>query len=82
MGEKLFSEKRFSADNTISCSTCHIQANAFTDHNAQAVGSQGRVGLRNTPSLQNLAFLKFTIETEANFSSKHSTWFPSLPMKK
>jgi len=59
LGEKLFSEKRFSADNTISCSTCHIQANAFTDHNAQAVGIQGRVGLRNTPSLQNLAFLKF-----------------------
>ncbi|WP_417940904.1 cytochrome-c peroxidase [Flavobacterium sp. RS13.1] len=59
LGEKLFSEKRFSADNTISCSTCHIRANAFTDHNAQAVGIKGRVGLRNTPSLQNLAFLKF-----------------------
>lgn len=59
LGEKLFSEKRFSADNTISCSTCHIQENAFTDHNAQAIGIEGRVGLRNTPSLQNLAFMKF-----------------------
>ncbi|MBF7093022.1 c-type cytochrome [Flavobacterium sp. ALJ2] len=59
LGGKLFSEKRFSADNTISCSTCHIQANAFTDHNSQAIGIEGRVGLRNTPSLQNLAFMKF-----------------------
>lgn len=59
LGGKLFSEKRFSADNTISCSTCHIQVNAFTDHNAQAIGIEGRVGLRNTPSIQNLAFMKF-----------------------
>lgn len=59
LGEKLFSEKRFSADNTISCSSCHIQANAFTDQHAQAVGIEGRIGLRNTPSIQNLAFMKF-----------------------
>lgn len=59
LGEKLFSDKRFSADNTISCATCHIQANAFSDDKPQAVGIQGRVGLRNAPSLQNLLFLKF-----------------------
>ena len=38
LGEMLFSEKRFSADNTISCSSCHIQENAFADQHAQAVG--------------------------------------------
>lgn len=59
LGEKLFSDKRVSADNTISCATCHIQANAFSDDKPQAVGIQGRVGLRNAPSLQNLLFLKF-----------------------
>ncbi|MCP2025339.1 cytochrome c peroxidase [Flavobacterium sp. HSC-32F16] len=59
LGEKLFSEKRFSADNTISCSSCHIQENAFSDHNPKAIGIEGRVGLRNTPSIQNLAFMKF-----------------------
>ncbi|OXB10229.1 cytochrome-c peroxidase [Flavobacterium plurextorum] len=59
LGEKLFSEKKFSADNTISCSSCHIQANAFTDQKSQAVGISGRIGLRNTPSIQNLAFMKF-----------------------
>lgn len=59
LGKKLFSEKRFSADNTISCSSCHIQANAFADHHAQAIGIDGRIGIRNTPSIQNLAFMKF-----------------------
>lgn len=59
LGEKLFSEKRFSTNNTVSCSSCHIQANAFADTNAQAIGIEGRVGLRNTPPIQNLAFLNF-----------------------
>ncbi|WP_179351968.1 cytochrome-c peroxidase [Winogradskyella vidalii] len=59
LGEKLFSEKRFSANNTISCATCHIQINAFADSNAQAIGIDGRIGLRNTPPIQNLAFMNF-----------------------
>lgn len=59
LGEKLFNEKRFSADNTISCSSCHIQANAFADQKAQAIGIHGRIGLRNTPPVQNLAFMRF-----------------------
>lgn len=59
LGKKLFSEKRFSTDNTISCSSCHIQANAFADSNARAIGIQDRIGLRNTPPLQNLMFMKF-----------------------
>lgn len=59
LGEKLFNEKRLSADNTISCASCHIRSSAFADNNAQAVGIQGRIGLRNTPPIQNLAFMKF-----------------------
>ena len=59
LGEKLFSDKRFSADNTISCSNCHIQASAFADHNPRAIGIEGRIGLRNAPPIQNLMFLKF-----------------------
>lgn len=59
LGEKLFSEKRFSTDNSISCSSCHIQENAFADHNPQAIGIEGRIGIRNTPSIQNLMFMNF-----------------------
>ncbi|THF48454.1 cytochrome-c peroxidase [Flavobacterium supellecticarium] len=59
LGEKLFNEKRFSADNTISCASCHKQSSAFADNNIQAIGIEGRIGLRNTPPVQNLAFMKF-----------------------
>lgn len=59
LGEKLFTDKRLSVDNSISCSSCHIQANAFADSHAQAIGVDGRVGLRNSLAIQNLAFMKF-----------------------
>src|SRR5690606_7283106 len=59
LGEKLCNEKKFSGNNTISCADCHKQSSAFADNNIQAIGIYGRVGLRNTPSIQNLAFMKF-----------------------
>src|SRR5690606_10305047 len=59
LGEMLFHEKKFSGNNTISCASCHQASKAFTDHQVQAIGIHGRVGLRNTPPIQNLAFMKF-----------------------
>lgn len=59
LGKKLFNDKRFSADNSISCASCHTQTTAFADNEKQAIGIKNRIGLRNTPPIQNLAFLKF-----------------------
>jgi len=59
LGEKLFFDKRLSKDNSIACATCHIQAAAYADHEVQAVGIAGRVGLRNVPPIQNLRFMQF-----------------------
>ncbi|MBK1439882.1 c-type cytochrome [Parapedobacter sp. ISTM3] len=59
LGEKLFHEKKFSGNNTISCASCHKPANAFADNNARAIGIDSRVGLRNVPPIQNLAFMEF-----------------------
>lgn len=58
LGKKLFHEKKLSGNNTISCGSCHQQAHAFTDKQEQAIGIYDRVGLRNTPPIQNLAFIK------------------------
>lgn len=58
LGKKLFHEKKLSGNNTVSCASCHRQANAFADNHAQAIGIYDRVGLRNTPPIQNLAFIK------------------------
>lgn len=59
LGEKLFQDNKFSTNNTISCASCHKQAHAFADNNKQAIGIYNRVGLRNTPPIQNLAFMRF-----------------------
>lgn len=57
LGEKLFHDPRLSHDNSISCATCHIREQAYADKNPRAVGVAGRIGLRNTPPIQNMAFL-------------------------
>ena len=57
LGEKLFYDSRLSHDNSISCATCHIPEQAYADKNPRAVGVAGRIGLRNTSPIQNMAFL-------------------------
>lgn len=59
LGRKLFYEGRLSRNNTISCGFCHIQENAFTHHGHNiSHGINDRIGIRNTPPIQNMAFLK------------------------
>ncbi len=59
LGKKLFFDPRLSRDNTIACATCHKQASAYADHETQGVGIEGKIGLRNVPPIQNLAFMQF-----------------------
>ncbi|MHC5201377.1 cytochrome-c peroxidase [Myroides sp. LJL119] len=56
LGKKLFFDTRLSKDNTVSCASCHQQKFAYSDNLPQAKGVKGRIGLRNTPSIQNLLF--------------------------
>ncbi|WP_026315390.1 cytochrome-c peroxidase [Riemerella columbina] len=59
LGKKLFYDGRLAKDNAVACAFCHIQENAFTHHgHAVSHGVEGREGMRNTPPLQNLIFLK------------------------
>jgi cytochrome c peroxidase len=58
LGERLFNEPRLSADNSISCSSCHNPALAFTDGVARGKGVTRRPLARHTPSLWNLAWAK------------------------
>lgn len=58
LGKKLFYEGKLSRNNTISCGFCHIQEFAFTHHgHSISHGIDDRMGIRNAPPLQNLAFL-------------------------
>lgn len=58
LGQKLFFERRLSADGTVSCSTCHNPDLAFTDRKSTSVGIKGRVGQRNAPTILNALYNK------------------------
>ena len=55
LGRVLFYDKNLSANNTVSCSSCHIQANAFGDTNVASVGVNGTTG-RHSMRLINTRF--------------------------
>jgi len=55
LGERLFFEKALSADNTLSCASCHIPEHGFADTAAFSIGVGGRLGKRNTPSCANVS---------------------------
>ena len=57
LGRQLFFEKRLSADNTVSCATCHKPDKGFTVDSAVATGINGQTGRRNPPTLLNRVML-------------------------
>lgn len=56
LGRVLFYDKRLSANNTISCSSCHLQENSFTDPNTFSKGFEGGLTGRNSMSLANARY--------------------------
>jgi cytochrome c peroxidase len=57
LGRKLFYDGRLSQDGLVSCAFCHIQEDAFTHHgHTVSHGVNNRVGTRNAPAIQNMAF--------------------------
>jgi cytochrome c peroxidase len=56
LGERLFHDKRLSADGSIACATCHDRAKGFSDGRVTAIGVPGRPLARHTPTLWNLAW--------------------------
>ncbi|MES2543369.1 MAG: cytochrome c peroxidase [Bacteroidota bacterium] len=55
LGRVLFYDKNLSSDNTISCSSCHVQANAFGDVTLASIGVNGTTG-RHAMRLINTRF--------------------------
>ncbi len=57
LGRHLFYDQRLSADNTMSCASCHQQDKAFTDGRALSEGVTKEQGSRSAMSLANVAYL-------------------------
>ncbi len=75
LGKKLFFDRRLSGDGTMSCATCHMPELAFTDGQDISLSYPTTKNWRNSPTLINVAFLKFlfydgratTLEDQALF---------------
>ncbi len=58
LGNMLFFEPRISQSGVISCATCHNPALGWADRIPLAVGHEGQVGERNTPTVLNSGFFE------------------------
>jgi cytochrome c peroxidase len=59
LGKQLYFDKRLSADNTISCATCHDPKMAWANHNPTDTGIKGQVGGRNSGTILDSGYMKF-----------------------
>ncbi|MFT5822407.1 MAG: cytochrome c peroxidase [Crocinitomix sp.] len=56
LGRMLFYDPILSLDSTVSCASCHNQALAFADNKPISPGIKDRLGVRNAPTLTNVAY--------------------------
>jgi cytochrome c peroxidase len=56
LGRKLFADPILSVNGTVACATCHQAENGFTTNLPVAAGVFGRRGVRNVPTLTNVAY--------------------------
>ncbi len=56
LGRLLFFDKRLSADNTVSCGSCHVPQHAFAEPATFSKGIHGQLTARNAPSILNRAY--------------------------
>lgn len=56
LGGKLFFDPQLSMDSSVSCASCHPFDHGGADRNARSMGTGGKMGGINAPSIFNLAF--------------------------
>ncbi len=59
LGKQLYFDPRLSADNTISCASCHDPKKGWSNADATAVGVDGQRGGRGAPTIVNSAYQQF-----------------------
>ncbi len=77
LGRKLFFDRRLSINNTISCASCHIPEQGFTNNEiSTAVGVEGRSVFRNAPTLYNVAYQQHLFLDGREISLETQVWQP------
>jgi cytochrome c peroxidase len=59
LGRQLYFDGRLSANNEISCATCHDPKTGWAGHDATDTGVGGRVGTRNSGTIINAGYMKY-----------------------
>lgn len=59
LGAQLYFETRLSADNTVSCATCHVPETGWANQHPTDTGIKGQVGGRNSGTIIDAAYMKF-----------------------
>ena len=59
LGRQLYFDGRLSANNEISCATCHDPKTGWAGHDATDTGVGGRVGNRNSGTIVNSGYMKY-----------------------
>jgi cytochrome c peroxidase len=59
LGHQLYFDPRLSADDTVSCATCHAPETAWANHDAVDTGIYGRRGTRNSGTILDAAYMRF-----------------------
>ena len=57
LGKKLFFDKSLSNQRTLACASCHLPTRDFSDPRNLSIGFRGALGVRNAPTLLNVAYL-------------------------
>ena len=56
LGRRLYYDQALSADNTISCASCHGPQMGFTNTRPVSIGVGGKTGTRHSPTVMNSAY--------------------------
>ena len=64
LGAKLFADPRLSADQSVSCQSCHLPAFGGADPRRHSVSAFGKVRELNSPSIFNLRFNSAGLELD------------------
>ena len=76
LGRVLFYDTKLSLNNTVSCGTCHIQSQAFSDGKIKSPGFEGNESTRNTLSIVNPRFSTTLTWTGQNISLEEQVLQP------
>ena len=78
LGKTLFFDRRLSGDGTMSCASCHVPDQAYTDGQELSLSYPTTRNWRNTPTLLNIAYFKSLFHDGRAATLEEQALFPVM----